>query len=240
MSARAPSERTYHHGDLAPTLMDLALTHISAEGVQKLSLRALAREAGVSATAPYRHFPSKRCLLAALATRGFKQLEDSIRSGGAQALKAAASESGVVDPLSPRGLELRLLAAGRAYVAFAQAEPTTYGIMFGSVIDDFSEYEQLQEAASASYAALRETLEDLLAIGLGAGLDIDLLGGTIWAGVHGIADLLLSKSAGTMPAGPTDPARLPEPMRAVSALRGDVDAALTVLCAPMLAPGTGG
>ena len=54
--------------------MSLAIEHIAEEGTEKLSLRALAREAGVSATAPYRHFPTKKCLLAALATRGFDDL----------------------------------------------------------------------------------------------------------------------------------------------------------------------
>ena len=50
------SEGAYHHGDLPATLMDLALVHIAREGTEKLSLRALAREAGVSPTAPYKHF----------------------------------------------------------------------------------------------------------------------------------------------------------------------------------------
>ncbi len=79
MISEAPAH--YHHGDLAGTLMEAALQHIAAEGTESLSLRALAREAGVSATAPYRHFPSKQCLLAALATRGFKRLRDAMSTG---------------------------------------------------------------------------------------------------------------------------------------------------------------
>ena len=63
-AATGASATTYHHGDLPETLMALALEHIAESGTEKLSLRALAREAGVSATAPYRHFPSKQCLLA--------------------------------------------------------------------------------------------------------------------------------------------------------------------------------
>ena len=108
MSNTAPHR--YHHGDLAETLMEAALTHIAANGTERLSLRALAREAGVSSTAPYRHFPSKRCLLAALATRGFRELKRSM----SDAVDAATT------------LEERFAAMGRTYVNYAVANPTSY------------------------------------------------------------------------------------------------------------------
>ncbi|MCB1684347.1 MAG: helix-turn-helix transcriptional regulator, partial [Pseudomonadales bacterium] len=109
----ADSNDSYHHGDLAVTLMDLALARISAEGTERLSLRGLAREAGVSPAAPYRHFPSKRCLLAALATRGFRELLSRVQA------HERLSED----------LEERLLNLGRAYIGFALDRPTTYQIM---------------------------------------------------------------------------------------------------------------
>ena len=64
----------YHHGDLRTTLLRAAEAHIALEGTERLSLRALAREAGVSATAPYRHFDDRQALLVALATDGFDEL----------------------------------------------------------------------------------------------------------------------------------------------------------------------
>ena len=64
---------SYHHGNLRQELMELAEKHLVEGGVRDLSLRALAREIGVSQTAPYRHFRDKNALLAALATEGFKR-----------------------------------------------------------------------------------------------------------------------------------------------------------------------
>jgi AcrR family transcriptional regulator len=233
MSGATADPRAYHHGDLANTLMDRALAHITNDGVQKLSLRALAREVGVSATAPYRHFPSKRCLLAALATRGFRQLERRVRAGAAQAGALAGHEESPGSDPSPALLETRLMAAGEAYVQFAVDEPTTYHLMFGSVIDDFSEYEMLQEAASEAFAAVREILDDMLRAGLGGGLDIHLLGGTIWGGVHGIASLVISnKAVGDQMRG-LDPQE-PGPLQSINALRMDTGLALRALFAPLL------
>ena len=80
--------------------MQLAVTEIAAQGTEKLSLRALARAAGVSQSAPYRHFPTKRCLLAAIATQGFKLMQQRME-------KALAPVSGT---------EAKLIALGVAYV----------------------------------------------------------------------------------------------------------------------------
>ena len=176
MSDTAPLR--YHHGDLAETLMEAALTHIAANGTERLSLRALAREAGVSSTAPYRHFPSKRCLLAALATRGFRELKRSM--------------SDAVDTATT--LEERFKAMGGAYVNYAVANPTSYHLMFGSVLDDFSSYESLEQASVDCYAVVLGVLEELIQA---RGLDITAveLGGVVWAGVHGLASLLINKMA---------------------------------------------
>ncbi len=67
------SNSNYHHGNLRQELMELAERHLIEGGVGDLSLRALAREIGVSQTAPYRHFRDKNALLAALATEGFRR-----------------------------------------------------------------------------------------------------------------------------------------------------------------------
>src|SRR2546430_6260512 len=99
--------KRYHHGDLRRTLIDAALRIVEQVGPGALSLRELARHAGVSHAAPYRHFASREALLAALAAEGFRGL-------GAE-MAALASDGG--DPLA------RFAALGLAYVRYAVAHP---------------------------------------------------------------------------------------------------------------------
>jgi AcrR family transcriptional regulator len=175
---RTPRE-SYHHGDLRATLMALAERQIAASGTEKLSLRALAADAGVSATAPYRHFPSKTCLLAALAIQGFRQLREEVAvAGGAPATMPPGE---------------RLLAAAEVYVCYALAHPVKYQLMFGEVLGDFSPYEQLRQAASECFGGLLE----MIAAGIDSGDFVDRpveeLGASVWAACHGVASLLIGK-----------------------------------------------
>ena len=197
------SKRSYHHGELPDVIMRLALKHIESDGTEKLSLRALAREAGVSQTAPYRHFPTKKCLLAALATRGFVELRDRVRS--------------IVDSDQP--IETRFMQMGVGYVEFALENPTTYHLMFGSVLADFAEYDMLHEAATSAYAQVRRCESQLIEA---KQLDVNAarFGGVIWAGVHGIASLLLSSRQGP---------RISETAQAVEAMRADIEDSLQIL-----------
>jgi len=174
--SRSEAGRGYHHGDLRETLLEAALARIETHGTEQLSLRALAREAGVSATAPYRHFPSRRCLLAALITRGFVAL-------GAQ-VAAARDRAGDETPD-------KLVAAGLAYVEFARRNPTSYHLMFSPVLGDFSDYDELKKAAEASYAVVLDIIEELLARPGAPPLTVTQASGVLWAAVHGLSSLLL-------------------------------------------------
>lgn len=207
-------DSAYHHGDLAVTLMDLALVRIAAEGTERLSLRGLAREAGVSAAAPYRHFPSKRCLLAALATRGFRELLERMTTH---------------ERLSEE-LDQRLMNLGRAYIGFAIDYPTTYQIMFGSIVDDFSEYEDLAAAAEASYAPVLAAMASLIDQHPGWQMTPLQLGGVTWAAVHGIASLVLFR----LGAREHGSSRLTT--HSLDLLQADTDAALRLLMHGMLHP----
>ena len=166
---------TYHHGKLPERLMELAVASIAASGTEALSLRALAREAGVSATAPYRHFPSKRCLLAGIATRGFNELSETI----AQQL---ATRDNIED---------RFIAMGQGYIDFAVRNPVPYQLMFGSVLADFSDYAMLQNAAEDSYAQLLDELSKLIKARKLSLTTVEL-GGVVWSGVHGMASLMIN------------------------------------------------
>jgi AcrR family transcriptional regulator len=125
----------YHHGDLRAALLRTAGDIIEKQGVGPLKLRELARRAGVSHNAPYRHFPDRDSLLAALALEGFEWLG--------------------------RALEKRpRREMGEAYVEFALQHPQRFRLMFGGVVPghDRRAYESLQGAfadlgENARYAA---------------------------------------------------------------------------------------
>jgi AcrR family transcriptional regulator len=103
---------TYHHGDLRQSLLDATLA-LLAEG-EEPSLRAVARRAGVSPMAPYRHYPDKDALLTAVALRGIEGLHQAI----SDADRAAPAGSGLV-------------AQGLAYVRYAADHPVLFRLMFG-------------------------------------------------------------------------------------------------------------
>ncbi|KAF3466209.1 TetR/AcrR family transcriptional regulator [Streptomyces sp. Tu 3180] len=109
-----PASRPYHHGDLRSTLLAGAERTLREKGAGALSLRELAREAGVSHAAPGRHFKDKQALLDALALSGYDRL--------AQALDAAD------DPALP--LQARLTALARAYLGFATDNAELLELMY--------------------------------------------------------------------------------------------------------------
>ncbi|MCC5886536.1 MAG: TetR/AcrR family transcriptional regulator [Gammaproteobacteria bacterium] len=169
--------RSYHHGDLRKTLLETCCAHIASQGTEGLSLRALAREAGVSPTAPYRHFDSRHALLAALATEGFEELAASMR--------AVALD----DPVQA------FFDCALSYIRYAAGNPVKYHLMFGEVIGDFSGHEELTAAAGDCYARLEQVLQ----VGLDSGDlrpdNLEELCGTVWALVHGLAGLTLAAQA---------------------------------------------
>src|SRR5215467_9614279 len=112
-------KRPYHHGDLRQALVRSALEILSEGGVGRLSLRAAARRARVSAMAPYRHFADKEALLAAVAEYGFREL----------ATRLTAATATAADPRAG------LAALGVAYVLFACDQPNLFKLMFGPTIE---------------------------------------------------------------------------------------------------------
>jgi len=165
---------SYHHGDLRRALLDAALEMVRTEGVAQLSLREVARRAGVSHAAPYRHFASKEALLAAVAEEGFRRLEE--------ALRAAAAEA-------PGPLEA-LQASGRAYVAFAMANPGHFRVMFGPGASS-EPYPALAEATHSAFGVLVGTLQACIDAGLAVRRPAAELALSAWSIVHGLAQLLL-------------------------------------------------
>jgi len=164
----------YHHGDVPSALMSAALLRIKQDGVEKLSLRALARDIGVSQTAPYRHFKDKTHLLVALARSGFAKL--------AMEQQAAATKKLCLE---------NLIDVGVAYVKFAINHPEQYKLMFGSKIENRCQHPDLMESSMASF----QVVLNQAVIGLESGLLVDkdphYLAKCCWANVHGVASLFI-------------------------------------------------
>ena len=118
----------YHHGDLRRALLDAALLMVEREGPKGLSLRAVARLAGVSPAAPYRHFSGKEGLLAAVAREGLNALAESMESASAENVGLALAE---------------FRAIALAYVKFAAANPSHFRVMFGPEVTDRTQHDGL-------------------------------------------------------------------------------------------------
>ncbi len=114
------SSKAYHHGDLRAALVACAVEML--EGGEAYSVRAVARRAGVSPAAPYRHFPDREALDSAIAVEGFEDLRGAL----AQALESAPADADPVDVLAD---------LGTAYVGFALRRPALFRLMFGNGCD---------------------------------------------------------------------------------------------------------
>src|SRR3954464_4682833 len=121
---------TYHHGDLPAALLRAAGQTLEKKGIGARSLREAARRAGVSHNAPYRHFPDRDALLAALATEGFAQLGKHLAAHAGQESAAA-------------------------YVRFALDHPQLFRLMFGGQVA-YDRYPELRDQANAAYAGLEK------------------------------------------------------------------------------------
>jgi AcrR family transcriptional regulator len=131
MAAKPPPKRaTFRHGNLPEALIDAALVRLEAEGVEAISLRDLARDAGVNHRAVYRHFPDKLSLLALVAERGWQQL--------AQRLKKATAGKAPGVPA--------LLAASVGFFQFAREFPNLFHLMGGARINVGGEFPTLEAA----------------------------------------------------------------------------------------------
>lgn len=164
----------YHHGDLHQALVRAGVAALDAGGSSDdLSLRALARDVGVSATAVYRHFPDKAALLAALALAGFDRLAEQQRRAG---------QTGS-DPLNG------FAAKGAAYVRFALDHPALFRLMWATAPSG-DLFDSPIENAHPAMAALRTDIAAILpADATDAARHAAAL--ACWSLVHGLAMLAL-------------------------------------------------
>jgi AcrR family transcriptional regulator len=166
--------RGYHHGNLREALIKAARDLIKEKGPAGFTFAEAARSAGVSAAAPYRHFRDRDALLADVAREGFKRFEAMLKTGWA---------GGKPDPITA------FQNIGRAYLAFARAEPAYYAAMFESALPpDHSP--DLREAGDRAFAVLRGAAEALAAQMPAKSRPPALMMSLhFWSMAHGIASL---------------------------------------------------
>ncbi|MGV0869073.1 TetR/AcrR family transcriptional regulator [Corynebacterium kalidii] len=195
MSTSGPASATqsYHHGNLRQALIDAAVEML--EQGENFSLRAVARWAGVSQTAPYRHFSDRSKLESAVAAQGFRALGEELFAG-----REAPS----------RPEDLPDFAVG--YVRFAVERPRMFRLMFGSECDD--ENDERVQAAGALQAALADRLRAVY-----PGVDVGDLAVGLWGTAHGLAFLHLDGKFPAEPAGQMD-GRVRAAFRSVLGLAG--------------------
>jgi AcrR family transcriptional regulator len=170
----------YQHGDLREALIDAGVKLLMEGGLDKLSLRAAAQLAGVSHTAPYRHYRDKDALVAAIAERGFGLL--------AAATRAEIERSGARKALR------KLVALGVGYVEFGIEHPAYLQLIFGGVMAKPEVPPSLRAAGRDSYQVLREVVAAGIASGELRKADVDDVALACWSLVHGLTMLIIHGS----------------------------------------------
>lgn len=177
VSTSKATDRAYHHGDLRAALVEAGLKALETTEFTDLSLRQLARDVGVSATAVYRHFPDKQALLGALALAGVERL-------GRYQAEAIATRDPAINAFT---------ANGRAYVRFALAYPGLFRTIFVHA-------EAVGPRIFSDNTAARILTEQTAELAGGDPAETERLAIQAWAQVHGLAMLMLERHL------PADPA----------------------------------
>ena len=173
--------KPYHHGGLHQALLCAAGKLLEENNIASLSLRAVAKEIGVSHTAPYRHFKDKESLLAGIAGLGYEELATQI---------SQAVESHPDDPA------LQLQEAGHRYVQLALKCPQCTQLMFSGILPLDDTYPEMKASSDSAFDGLKTIIEEGQARGVFKQGDVELLALAAWSGIHGLSLLLIS---GTLP-----------------------------------------
>jgi AcrR family transcriptional regulator len=170
------NENTYHHGNLKEALIAAGLKILSEDGVEGLSLRKVAREVGVSHTAPYNHFSDKQALLAAISTAGFEQLYIKL----SETFKTVNASSIKIIP-----------EIAWAYLQFALEDPGRFRLMFSGALEVETDHPDYLAVSRKNIAFFEEVIAYCQKRGeLGNGKTTDHAI-RIWSLVHGYTHLVL-------------------------------------------------
>lgn len=167
---------TYHHGNLREVLISSALDILKEGTLQDLSLRALARKAGVSQTAPYRHFEDKEALIVVLIQEGSSILNSKMQD---------VCET-VEDPIE------RLISLGVSYYDFAQEHPAHFRLIFGGSLEDKKKHKCLAESEQKGHDILDFVISECMKLPSAPNISPHTIHISCWSLVHGLADLVLN------------------------------------------------
>lgn len=168
--------KPYHHGYLRNALIQAGLELLSEGGAHELDLRKVARRAGVSHAAPYRHFAGKQALIAAINEEGFHMLADRIRS----TLREVPDE-----PVE------QLVGVALAYVRFAQENPWLMREMFSGITIERETFGSLYKASKSVYLLYTEVIRRGQESGKIVDGEPSALAGVLWSVLHGLATLII-------------------------------------------------
>ena len=168
-----PARETYHHGSLREELISACLALIEAEGIAAVSLRRVARQAGVSPGAPYHHFADRAALLAAISTQGFTLLTARLEDARASAKEPAAALGALLG----------------AYVGFAREQPAYFTLMFRPELSKPEKHPEAQAAGESALGVLVDVVADCRRAGVAAAGDPAALAAMAWALGTGLAAL---------------------------------------------------
>lgn len=164
--------RPYHHGDLRRALCDAARVILERDGPQALSLRAVAREAGVSPAAPYHHFKDKSDLVDAVAEVGWEEL--------ASAMELAKAKAGPAR---------KLTALGVAYIVFARANPAIYRIMYDRARDQTALPDKQHREDDTAFRMVRDAIVEMRQGIEDDPKELELSCVAAWCMAHGLAEM---------------------------------------------------
>jgi AcrR family transcriptional regulator len=173
---------TYHHGDLKNALIQAGIEILSVDGIKGLSLRRVAKRAGVSHAAPYAHFKDKQALIAAISTEGYKKLFVQLNQIDQQYTN---------DPLK------KLVEVAWCYLQFAVNNPAHFKLTFSGVIEKEKDYPAFVEISQKSFAFITDLVAKCQAVGVLRAGPSDLIAVHLWGSIHGLATLLIEGQLST-------------------------------------------
>ncbi len=174
----ATQPKSYHHGDLRAALLAASEDELTEKGMEKFSLRSVAKRAGVSHAAPAHHFGDVKGLLTALAASGYDRF-----------LATQKARQRAADP-DPRE---QLIQSGLGYIDFALAHPALFRLMFGSRWPEGTD-PAFKDSADAGFEHLLNNVSAITGGDPEGDLATQVMVVAAWSTVHGLADLLIGGS----------------------------------------------